>query len=46
MVVTGGQKCEKLLYFLMNTQKIQKEDEAIKDKAIEVLQFFKDKYST
>ena len=33
MVVPGDQKGEKLLYSLMNTQKIQKEDEAIKDVA-------------
>ena len=36
MVVPSEQKGERLLYSLMN---IQKEDEAIKDKAIEVLQF-------
>ncbi|MFL2534247.1 MAG: ABC transporter ATP-binding protein [Alphaproteobacteria bacterium] len=41
MVVPSEQKGERLLYSLMNTQKIQKEDEAIKDKAIEVLQFLK-----
>ena len=41
MVVPGNQKGEKLLYSLMNSQKIKKEDELIKDKAIEVLKFLK-----
>jgi len=41
MVVPGNQKGEKLLYSLMNSQKIKKEDELIKDKAMEVLKFLK-----
>ena len=41
MVVPGGQKGESLLYSLMNTPKIKKEDEEIKDKAIDVLKFLK-----
>ena len=41
MVVPGNQKGERLLYSLMNSQKIKKEDELIKDKAMEVLKFLK-----
>ena len=41
MVVPGNQRGEKLLYSLINSQKIKKEDEAIKEKAIDVLQFLK-----
>ncbi len=41
MVVPGGQKGEKLLYSLLNSKKIKKEDEAIKEKAIDVLKFLK-----
>ncbi len=41
MVVPGGQKGEKLLYSLLNSNKIKKEDEAIKEKAIDVLKFLK-----
>ena len=41
MVVPGNQRGEKLLYSLVNSKKIKKEDEAIKEKAIGVLQFLK-----
>ena len=41
MVVPGNQRGEKLLYSLVNSKKIKKEDEAIKEKAIDVLQFLK-----
>ena len=41
MVVPGNQKGEGLLYALMNKKKIDKDDEIIKEKAIEVLQFLK-----
>ncbi len=41
MVVPGNQKGEKLLYSLMNSHQIKKEDEIIKDKAMEVLKFLK-----
>ena len=41
MVVPGNQRGEKLLYSLINSQKIKKEDKAIKEKAIDVLQFLK-----
>ena len=41
MVVPGNQKGESLLYALMNKKKIDKDDEVIKEKAIEVLQFLK-----
>ena len=41
MVVPGNQKGEKLLYSLMNNQQIKKEDEIIRDKAMDVLKFLK-----
>ena len=41
MVVPGNQKGESLLYALMNKKKIDQDDEIIKEKAIEVLQFLK-----
>ena len=41
MVVPGDQKGEKLLYSLLYDKKIKKEDEEIRDKAMEVLQFLK-----
>ena len=41
MVVPGNQKGEKLLYSLMNYQQIKKEDEIIRDKAMDVLKFLK-----
>ena len=41
MVVPGNQKGESLLYALINKNKIDKDDEIIKEKAIEVLQFLK-----
>ena len=39
MVVPGNQKGEKLLYSLMNNGQIKKEDEIIRDKAMDVLKF-------
>ena len=39
MVVPGTQRGEKLLYSLVNSKKIKKEDEAIKEKALEVIEF-------
>ena len=41
MVVPGGQKGESLVYSLLNAKKIKKEDEIIKEKAIDVLKFLK-----
>ena len=41
MVVPGNQKGEKLLYSLMNNRQIKKEDEIIRDKAMDVLKFLK-----
>ena len=41
MVVPGDQKGEKLLYSLLYDKKIKKEDEEIRDKAMDVLQFLK-----
>ena len=41
MVVPGNQKGEKLLYSLMNNQQIKKDDEIIRDKAMDVLKFLK-----
>ena len=41
MVVPGNQKGEGLLYALMNKKNIEKDEEIIKEKAIEVLQFLK-----
>ena len=41
MVVPGNQKGENLIYSLTNSKKIKKEDEKIKEKAIEVLKFLK-----
>ena len=41
MVVPGNQKGESLLYALMNKKNIEKDEELIKEKAIEVLQFLK-----
>src|SRR6056300_1352135 len=41
MVVPGNQKGENLLYALMNKNRIDKDDEIIKEKAIEVLQLLK-----
>ena len=41
LVVPGNQKGENLLYALMNKKKIDLDDEIIKEKAIEVLQFLK-----
>ena len=41
MVVPGGQKGESLLYSLINKKKIIKDDEEIKEKAIDVLKFLK-----
>ena len=41
MVVPGNQKGESLLYALMNKKDIEKDEELIKEKAIEVLQFLK-----
>ena len=41
MVVPGNQKGEKLLYSLMNNQQIKKEDEILRNKAMDVLKFLK-----
>ncbi len=41
MVVPGSQKGESLIYSLLNSKKIKKHDEVIKEKAIDVLKFLK-----
>ena len=41
MVVPSNQKGESLLYALMNKKNIEKDEELIKEKALEVLQFLK-----
>ena len=41
MVVPGNQKGENLLYSLLNRKKINEEDEIIRNKAFEVLEFLK-----
>ena len=41
MVVPGNQKGEKLLYSLMNNRQIKKEDEIIRENAMDVLKFLK-----